>query len=240
MKKILKSEGMKAFAGRLASAYIWFVYKTSRWDVIKQEAPHQFIKEKKPFILAFWHGRLLMMPTLMTKDAKAHVMISHHGDGEIISRAIQHWRLKSIRGSSSKGALAAIKEFLKVIRKKEIAVITPDGPRGPRMHAQEGVVRLAAMSGVPVFPASFSTSRGKRLKSWDHFWVAKPFSKGVIIWDDPIYVPREDNDGAHQKSLQKIEESLTRITQEADIMCGHIPVEPAETRSSQQTEIKVS
>ncbi|MEP3484305.1 MAG: lysophospholipid acyltransferase family protein [Sneathiella sp.] len=236
LKKILKSDSMKAVIGWIAAAYIWLVYKTGRWQVLNAEAAQDYIQNSKPFILAFWHGRLLLMPTLMEKNVKAHVLISHHGDGEIIARAIRHWRLDSIRGSSSKGALPAIKEILKVIRRNEIAVITPDGPRGPRMRVQDGVMRIAAMSGVPVIPASFSASGGKRLSSWDHFLVARPFSKGVIIWGDPVHVPRSDKDNAHAIARREIEESLITITQKADRLCGHIPVEPA----SQEKNHKVA
>ncbi len=219
---------MKAVISRLAAGYIWLVYRTSRWQVINADLPNQFVKEKKPFIMAFWHGRLLMMPTCVTDGAKAHVMISQHGDGELIARTIEHWGLHSVRGSSSKGALGAIKGMLKIIRKNEICVITPDGPRGPRMRAQDGIARIASMSGVPVFPSAFSTSRGKRLGSWDRFMLAKPFSRGVIIWGDPIYVPKKLDEEGILAARNEIESSLNYVTQEADRLCGQVPVEPAE------------
>ncbi|MEX1036643.1 MAG: DUF374 domain-containing protein, partial [Sneathiella sp.] len=122
-----------------------------------------------------------------------------------------------------------VKQMLKVLKKGEVAVITPDGPRGPRMRAQDGVVRLAAMSGVPVYPVSFSTTRGKILGSWDRFLLAAPFSRGVIVWGDGIGVPRHDEDGAFTKARDAIESSLTQITQWADAACNRDTVEP-ETR----------
>ncbi len=153
-------------------------------------------------------------------------MISHHSYGEMLAKVITHWGHDSIRGSSSKGALPAIKEMLRALKRQELAVITPDGPRGPRMRAQDGVVRIAAMSGVPVFPVSYSTSRGRLLESWDRFFVAKPFSKGVIIWGDPIHVPRLDKNGAYETARQKIEDSLILITHTADEICQQTKVEP--------------
>lgn len=226
VKKILKSDGAKALISLLAAGYIWLVYRSSRWQVINGEAPHALMSEGKPFILAFWHGRLLMMPISVQRKTPVHVMISHHGDGEIIARTIKHWGQDSIRGSASKGAAAAIKQMLKVLKKGEVAVITPDGPRGPRMRAQEGVVRLAAMSGLPVYPVSFSTTRGKILGSWDRFFLAAPFSRGVVIWGDAIEVPRRDEDGAYLAARDAIEASLNHITNTADEMCGRTRVEP--------------
>jgi lysophospholipid acyltransferase (LPLAT)-like uncharacterized protein len=226
VKKILKSDGAKAFISFVAAGYIWLVYRTSRWQVINGDAPYRLMTENKPFIAAFWHGRLMMMPISVQGSTKAHVMISHHGDGEIIARTIKHWGQNSIRGSATKGATAAIKQMMKVLKAGGVAVITPDGPRGPRMRTQDGVVRLAAMSGVPVFPVSFSTTRGKILGSWDRFLVAAPFSRGVVTWGDGIFVPRRDEDGAFEKSLLEIENSLTALTQTADELCGRETVQP--------------
>lgn len=226
IKKILKSDGAKAVVGFLAAGYIWLVYRTSRWEVVNGDAPHTRMRAREPFILAFWHGRLLMMPISVRKKTPVNVMISHHGDGEIIARAIGHWGQKSVRGSATKGAAAAIKQMLKALRQGEVAVITPDGPRGPRMRAQDGVVRLAALSGMPVYPVSFSVTRGKILKSWDRFLLAAPFSRGVIIWGDAIEVPRHDADAAYDKARAAIEASLNAITARADALCGRETVEP--------------
>lgn len=226
LKKILKSDGAKAVISFIAAGYIWLVYRTSRWQVVNGEAPHSLMKEGKPFILAFWHGRLLMMPISVQRKTKVNVMISLHGDGEIIARTISHWGQDSVRGSATKGAQAAIKQMLKALKRGEVAVITPDGPRGPRMRAQDGVVRLAAMSGMPVFPVSYSAARGKVLGSWDRFFVAAPFNRGVVTWGEAIHVPRRDEDGTYEAARLQIEQSLTAITAEADRLCGRETVAP--------------
>lgn len=225
-KKFLKSDGMKAVISRLAASYIWFVYRTSRWQILNNDVPNEYLKQGKPFILAFWHGRLLMMPISVPKKTKVNALISHHSDGEMLSRTIKHWGQDSIRGSSSKGAAPAIKEMLKAIKRQEVVVITPDGPRGPRMRVQDGVVRIAAMSGVPVFPVSYSTTRGRILRSWDRFFVPKPFSRGVLIWGDPIMVQRRDENGEYENAKAKIEDCLTKITHDADSLCGQTIVLP--------------
>jgi len=235
-KKILKSDGMKALICRLAAGYIWLVYRTSRWQILNNDVPNEYMDQGKPFILAFWHGRLLMMPISVQKKTKVNVLISHHRDGEIIARTIKHWGQDSIRGSSSKGAMPAIKEMLKAIKRNEVAVITPDGPRGPRMRVQDGVVRIAAMAGVPVFPVSYSTTRGRLLGSWDRFFLPKPFSRGVVIWGDPIEVPRRDDEGQYALAKSKIEDSLTKITQEADSLCGQKVVLPEDVQGISKQE----
>lgn len=229
---------MKAVISFVAAGYIWLVHKTNRWQNLNSEIPFEMMANGKPFIMAFWHGRLLMISSAVPSGIKSNVLISHHGDGEIIARAVKYWGLDSVRGSSSKGAVPAIKEMLRSIKRGELALITPDGPRGPRMSAQEGVVRIAALSGVPVIPVSYSTTRAKYLESWDRFLLAKPFGKGVFVWGDPISVPRQDSDGAHQLAKKQIEDSLINVTQQSDILCGHPPIEPASDPKTQNAAVK--
>jgi len=221
---------MKAAVSFIAAGYIWLVQKTTRWQYVNATLPQHYMDEGKPFIMAFWHGRLLMISPLIPKHVKSHVLISHHNDGELIARAVKYWGLNSVRGSSSKGAVPAIKEMLRILKRNELAMITPDGPRGPRMRAQDGVVGLAAMSGVPVIAVSFSTTRVRFLNSWDRFALARPFGRGVVVWGDPIYVSRRNEDGSHLQAKQEIEDSLTQVTQQSDILCGHVPIEPEDVR----------
>jgi len=230
---------MKAVISFVAAGYIWLVYKTNRWQNLNSETAHGMMADGKPFIMAFWHGRLLMISTAIPSGVKSNVLISHHGDGEIIARAVKYWGLDSVRGSSSKGAVPAIKEMLRGIKKGELALITPDGPRGPRMNTQDGVVRVAAMSGVPVIPVSYSTTRAKYLGSWDRFVLAKPFGRGVFVWGDPIMVPRKDVNDAHLLAKKQIEESLIKVTQQSDALCGHEPIEPASDPKMQNAAVKV-
>ena len=61
-KSVLKSEGVRRVLCLLGSWYIRFVFASGRWQIVGDAVPRQFWDEGKPFILAFWHGRLLMMP----------------------------------------------------------------------------------------------------------------------------------------------------------------------------------
>ncbi|MEC7123219.1 MAG: hypothetical protein VXX13_09530, partial [Pseudomonadota bacterium] len=73
---------------------------------------------------------------------------------------------------------------------------TPDGQRGPRMRCQPGIVMLAQRTGAPVVPITWSTSRRKRLGTWDRMIIALPLGDGVLSWGEPIEVPRDlDSDG---------------------------------------------
>ena len=94
--------------------------------------------------------------------------------------------------------------------------ITPDGPQGPRYKVQNGVIELSRLSGAPILPISFGASKKKILKSWDAFIIPYPFSKGVFLWGEPIYVEdRKEPDYLEQKRLE-LERRLNEITEFVD------------------------
>ena len=225
-KKFLQSDAVLNLIGILIAGYVWIVHKTSKWQVLNGDFSHQMLRDEKPFILAFWHGRLLMISPFVKRKSSINVLISQHRDGEIIARSLKHWDLKAIRGSTGKSALQAMKRMLRCLKGGEIAALTPDGPGGPRMRAQKGIARLASMSGLPVIPVSYSINKGKFLKSWDRFLVAAPFARGIVAWGDPIYIEQGADEATQEKMRLEIERSLTALTQEADRQCGRVPIEP--------------
>ena len=96
------------------------------------------------------------------------------------------------------------------------------------MRASDGIVSLARLAGVPIIPATFGAARGRVLGSWDRFLVAWPFGRGVIVWGDPIEVPRDADATVLEAARQSVEDALNDISAEADRLTGREPVEPAE------------
>lgn len=131
------------------------------------------------YIVAFWHGELLMQPFLykrIRKGGKISVMISEHFDGEIIAKIISHFGFKSVRGSSSRGGARVLIEAIKKLKEGEDVAITPDGPRGPRHSVAEGIVALAQKTNAKIVVFNCKPSGYWSLKSWDKFVIPKPFS----------------------------------------------------------------
>jgi lysophospholipid acyltransferase (LPLAT)-like uncharacterized protein len=162
-----------------------------------------------------------------------HMLISMHRDGEIIARAIGYFGIGTVRGSAAKpgsnkdkGGAAALRGMLKALKGQDYVGITPDGPRGPRMRASEGIVTVARVSGAAVLPCSFSCRNRVVLNSWDRFVIPLPFTRGVIIWGDPITVARDAGAAEIEAVRLKIEEGLTAITDAADAAMDVAPVAP--------------
>jgi hypothetical protein len=227
MKRLLRTSPAQAIVGVLAALYIRMVYATSRWRMIGTDGVRLVTDGETPFIGCFWHGRMLMWPGLWTRRKPILMLVSDHQDGRLIARTIAHFGIDSVAGSSSRGGAIALRGMAQALARGASVVVTPDGPRGPRMRAAPGIAMIAKLSGMPVVPATYSTSRGRTLSSWDRFLLALPFGRGVFICGDPIYVARDADAAALESARQAIETQLNRVTLEADRLCGRKPVEPA-------------
>ena len=228
VKKILKSHLFLRLVGWLAHKYILFVHYTGRWDIRGIEHMQKLESSNKPFIIAFWHGRLLMTPPMAPKVDNLSVLISKHKDGELISQTLKHFNYNLIRGSSGKDGTAALRSVLKVVKKGGVVVITPDGPRGPRMRVSGAIIKIAQLTSLPILPLSFSSSKAKILNSWDRFVAAKPFSKGCYIYGDIFYVDKHLDDAQLEKAGIELENRLNNISKEADEAVGIEVILPAE------------
>lgn len=228
VKRITRSSALRSSLCWLGAQYIRLVLATGRWQVIGADIPERFWAADKPFILAFWHGRLLLMPYVWPKGKAMHMLISQHRDGQIIARTIAHFGIGAVAGSTSRGGSQALRGMLKLLKGGAYIGITPDGPRGPRMRVSLGIVNTAKLSGAPIIPISMSVKRRKVLGSWDRFILAPPFSEGVFVWGRPIEVPR-DADAATLEALRlEVETRMNALTLAADSRMGHAPIDPAD------------
>lgn len=232
-KDVLKSEGVRSVLCWLGAQYIRFVYWTTRWQVIGQDAPKELWARDEPFILTFWHNRLLMMPFCWNRKKSFNMLISSHRDGVIISSIVRRFGISTTVGSSSKGGGPALRVLVKLLKSGYSVGITPDGPRGPRMHAKNGAIATAKLSGRAIMPITYAIASGWHMNSWDHFFVPRPFSKGVILWGEPIYIAQDQSKSDMEDLRLDLEEKLTSLSRRADEMMGREPVEPAPLPSSE-------
>ena len=226
LKRILKSETVRRIFSWLASLYLRLVYHTGAWQVVGGDIPERFWVEDRPFIMAFWHGRLLLMPYSWDHGKTIYMLMSEHRDGQFGADAVGHFGIKMVVGSSTRGGAQALRALVKALRNGDYVAIAPDGPRGPRMRAGKGIISVARLSGAPIIPVAFGSTNGRCLSSWDRFLVARPFGRRVLVWGNPIYVDRAASPKDEETSRRQVEDALNAITAEADRMTGRLPVEP--------------
>ena len=219
-KKILRSKLIYSLACWIGAKYIKFVSITTKWSFINKNYVDQLWDSNESFILCFWHGRLLMMPLSWNNKKKVNVLISAHPDGQLLSNTVKHFKIDTIIGSSSKGGSMALRNIIRSLKSGISIGITPDGPRGPKMKINSGIIKIASLTGCKIVPLSYSVKNKFFLNSWDRFLVALPFGKGCFIWGEPIKVKRNISNNEDSKLSNKLEKILLKLTKEADKYCN--------------------
>lgn len=220
-RRFLRSAWLQRIACWVTHCYIRFVYSTNRWSVEGGDWALQLTGEGKPFIGAFWHGRLLMMPLAWHGLTSFHMLISAHRDGRIIAGAMTYFGIETIAGSTSRGGSSALREMLKRLREGGCVGITPDGPRGPAMTVSTGTVDIARVAGVPIVPVTYATSRRRELATWDRFHLALPFGRGVFLFGEPIEIAAELDAHGVENARRLLETRMVEMVGDADRLVGH-------------------
>jgi lysophospholipid acyltransferase (LPLAT)-like uncharacterized protein len=231
LKQVLKSAGARRAGARLIGAYLRFALQTTRWTVDGEANLLPFVQDV-PVVAAFWHECLPLMPAVWLRVRRANpkrrgtMLVSRHADGMLIGDALSRFDLATVHGSTArpaagggkqgdKGGAAALAALLRVLRRGDAVIVTPDGPVGPPREAAEGVVQLAARSGAPVLPMAARVRYARRLKSWDRMILPLPFGRGVVVCLPPIAVERS----AAREALAPVSEAMTAAADRAEALC---------------------
>ncbi len=169
--------------------------------------------ESGPFILLFWHNRLLLVPVVWNRFFAPHrpkgmALTSTSRDGELIAQFLDRFGIGPIRGSATRRGSAAVREMAGWLRRGHDVAITPDGSRGPCYEIKPGLVLLAQLTGRPILPISFEFERAWRLKSWDRFFIPKPFSRVVFRVGGLHTVERTEGEKAFEAARLRCQEIL--------------------------------
>jgi lysophospholipid acyltransferase (LPLAT)-like uncharacterized protein len=160
-------------------------------------------KPTQPKIYAVWHEAVLA--AVHYRDQPVHALASQSFDGELISRTLERLGYgRTARGSSSRGGATGALELERFLEGGEHALITVDGPKGPRHQAKDGAIKLSRVSGCAVVPVAFACSPSLRLRSWDRMLVPLPFSRGVFWFGKELRFSGEGEESDEdRKTLQE-------------------------------------
>ncbi|HEU4642397.1 MAG TPA: lysophospholipid acyltransferase family protein [Gemmatimonadaceae bacterium] len=183
-----------ALAVRLGGVVLRLLARTWRIREVNR-APSQALRDAgRPVIFTLWHGEMLALLWHHRREGIT-VLISEHGDGEIIARVAESLGFRTVRGSTSRGADRALLGMSRVVQQGGDLAFTPDGPRGPARVFAPGALIVAQRSGAPIVTLAVTTRRCWRLRSWDRFMIPKPFARIAIAYGAPAPVdaptPRE-------------------------------------------------
>ena len=170
-------------------------------------------------ILCVWHNRLaLSMPAYFnyvrkySRSSGMAALVSASKDGGFLAAILECFRVQPVRGSTSRRGAQALLELTTWAERGFDLAITPDGPRGPRYHVQDGVMSLAQVTGLPIIPFSWYIHWKLRVKSWDGFQIPLPFSICEMRIGRLVHVPRESTDEQREVLRNELEKTLLAIS----------------------------
>jgi lysophospholipid acyltransferase (LPLAT)-like uncharacterized protein len=93
-------------------------------------------QEGGPFIVGFWHNRLMLVPVvwqrfITRRQPRGMALTSTSRDGELIAQFLERFGIGPIRGSATRRGSAALRQMVGIVKRGHTIGITPDGSRGP-------------------------------------------------------------------------------------------------------------
>lgn len=219
-KRLGRQRWVQIALGITAAEYLRFVKITNRISIEPADI-YDHIAKDSPVIIAMWHGQHALMPFIRRPEHRAKVMISRHRDGELNAIVAEHLGIETIRGSGDhggefhrKGGVGAFREMLAAMEDGYHVALTADVPKVSQV-AGMGIVKLAQLSGRPIYPIAIATSRRIVMDTWDKNVFPLPFGRLAGVAGAPIRVDAQATDAALEAARQAVERGLNETVARA-------------------------
>jgi lysophospholipid acyltransferase (LPLAT)-like uncharacterized protein len=200
-KKQVKQDTLRFLGNFILKQSLDALCKTLRVSYKNKEVINKLRENNQHYVLAFWHGSMLLPWFLHRNDGFA-ALTSKSKDGDLLAKQLKHWKYKVVRGSSSKGGDVALGVMVDLAKNGYSIAITPDGP--------------AKKSSVPVVLMAIGIKSKKKLKSWDNFQIPNPLSFVKVIYSEPMYVDVKLSYEETSKIIGECENKLNELQKEAE------------------------
>lgn len=201
------------YGGLLLVKALAATYRVKLYDPENEE---NVLDEHKSLIYASWHQRFFPGITFFSSRKPIAIMISQSRDGEMVARVVDILGWRSVRGSSTRGGVAALKKLKDLARAGYKIGHIVDGPRGPFGAVKPGLLRIAQVAGKPVVPTITSAQEKWVFNSWDRFMVPKPFARVIIRFGGAIDVPAALEGDAFEQKRLFIEQRMKDLYEDTD------------------------
>ncbi|MEJ0012169.1 MAG: lysophospholipid acyltransferase family protein [Bauldia sp.] len=209
----------------LANAFavgLRFVNATNRltFDPVTSE---EIFARHSPFIATVWHGQAFMLPFMRPAAEPADVLVSRNSDADLIANLLTRLGCGIIRGSGvhdparmfEKGAVAGFRAMKTSLDEGRTVAATADFLRHARRKVSPGIVTLARVSGRPIVPTAFASSRRYEMSSWDSITISLPFGRTACVFAPAITVPANADDALLEAKRLEVENALNAATERA-------------------------
>jgi len=139
-----------------------------------------YTKKDVPVAIVLWHNRLFLAAEIVRRYRQgrpAYALVSASKDGAWLTAFFSLAGMRTVRGSSSRLGREAATALVDVLRAGYDVGITPDGPRGPCYEAKPGGIIVARRTQAPLLLIGAEFESAWQLRSWDRFFIPRPFSR---------------------------------------------------------------
>jgi lysophospholipid acyltransferase (LPLAT)-like uncharacterized protein len=198
---------------RILPYVLWAFYRLwiSTWRIREVQSPEfaeRVVREKRPFIVAFWHGDELAILSLHRRY-KVAGMVSTSRDGEMMGKSLELLGIKCARGSSTRGGASGLKGLFRLSQEGRIPTVAVDGPKGPYHKAKPGIFALSALMGAEIAPIGVACLHAIVFrKTWNKAYLPFPFAKVQIAWGPPLPAVGRDEDPHQPRLATQLEQAL--------------------------------
>jgi len=208
MKKTISSNWFQAVVYRLIRLYA----ATFRLTVENEDLWMTYLKNGGRVLLCVWHQQFFSAIRYFKNYAEyaPALMISKSADGDLIAGVAQRTGWRPARGSSSKGGKSAMMEVIDKLKETGLAAHIMDGPRGPIGKVKAGAVSIALAADAVIVPFYVSADRAWYFRSWDRFFIPKPFARVTLRYDRMIPLSPPETESDFEGLRRQVEEIMIK------------------------------
>ena len=186
--------------------FIRLICATYRLKLENEQVWFDEIERGNTILLCCWHQQFFAAIRHFKKYKrwKPSIMISASKDGDLIASVAEKTGWRTIRGSSSRQARAALLGIIRELKKSPLGVHIVDGPRGPMGQIKPGLVFLAQANSAKIVPFHITANKAWHFNSWDYFMIPKPFTKVTIHFERPYTPDKKTPHEEHDNKLTEI------------------------------------
>lgn len=193
--------------------------RTWRWRLDGRDHFDAVWARDRPAVWVFWH-RCLVPAMLYFRDRDVVTIASQNFDGEWASRLARWFGYRTVRGSTSRGAVRALVQLKRYMEAGATTAFAVDGPRGPALKVQPGCIWLAQATGNPIVPFHVAARAAWTARSWDRTLVPKPFATVAIAVGAPMTVEPGLDDASLEQARLRVEQAMLALVQRAEMVLG--------------------
>ncbi len=198
---------------------------TSTWRLMRvheeRVAQAQSLGQGGSVVGILWHQSLLMAAACH-HHRRVAALVSRSQDGALIAAHLERIGIRTVRGSSRRGAAEGAKELMRAIQDGWMISTPCDGPTGPIYRPKAGLLEIARRYRIPVVPMGYGALNHWDIPiAWDRFRIPWPGTRVAVAYGEPImYPPEEPDDAEMARRIDAAAASIHGLEREAMAALG--------------------